>query len=86
MQVAELLLRSVVEKGGYDQVDFTQRLDGLLDTLDGTAYRQACTLELELLSGLGWGLHLLQLAWQAANVCSQNLHVEQASDSLASML
>lgn len=37
-QVSELLLRSVVEAGGYDAADFTCRLDALLDTLDGSAY------------------------------------------------
>eukprot|EP00887_Chlorella_sp_A99_P007733 scaffold20.g7733.t1 len=36
--VSELLLRSVVEAGGYDAADFTCRLDALLDTLDGSAY------------------------------------------------
>lgn len=35
-QVYLLLLESVVEKDGYVEPDFTARLDGLLDTLDGT--------------------------------------------------
>ncbi len=35
-QVFILLLESVAESGGYNEVDFTERLDGLLDTLDGT--------------------------------------------------
>lgn len=37
-QVIELLLASVAARGEYDQSDFTSRLDGLLDTLDGTSY------------------------------------------------
>jgi hypothetical protein len=37
-QVVEALLRSVSEQGGYAEADFTQRLDALLHTLDGTAY------------------------------------------------
>ncbi|WP_207262306.1 ADP-ribosylglycohydrolase family protein [Desulfovibrio sp. Huiquan2017] len=35
-QVSLLLLASLAEKGGYDEADFTARLDGFLDTLDGT--------------------------------------------------
>jgi ADP-ribosylglycohydrolase len=35
-QVFIFLLESVAENGGYDEADFTERLDGLLDTLDGT--------------------------------------------------
>ncbi len=35
-QVVILLLDSVAENGGYDEADFTARLDSLLDTLDGT--------------------------------------------------
>lgn len=37
-QVCELLLRSLVERGRYDQPDFCARLDRLLDGLDGTPY------------------------------------------------
>lgn len=36
-QVAMLLLASMAEKGGYDESDFTARLDDFLGTLDGTA-------------------------------------------------
>ncbi len=36
-QVYLLLLESVVEKGQYVESDFTSRLDGLLDTLNGTS-------------------------------------------------
>lgn len=36
--VAQALLRSLAEHGGYDQGDFCGRLDALLDTLDGTPY------------------------------------------------
>ncbi len=36
-QVYLLLLESVVENGSYVESDFTTRLDGLLDTLDGTS-------------------------------------------------
>jgi ADP-ribosylglycohydrolase len=36
-QVFILLLESVSEWGDYDEADFTERLDGLLSTLDGTA-------------------------------------------------
>lgn len=36
-QVAMLLLDSMAEKGGYDESDFTARLDDFLGTLDGTA-------------------------------------------------
>jgi ADP-ribosyl-[dinitrogen reductase] hydrolase len=35
-QVYILLLESIVERGGYDERDYTGRLDGLLATLDGT--------------------------------------------------
>jgi len=35
-QVFILLLESVATCGGYDESDFTHRLDGLLETLDGT--------------------------------------------------
>jgi len=35
-QVVTLLLESVAEHGGYNERDFTGRLDSLLDTLDGT--------------------------------------------------
>jgi len=35
-QVVTILLESVAEQGGYDEGDFTARLDSLLDTLDGT--------------------------------------------------
>lgn len=35
-QVVTLLLESVAEKGPYVETDFTRRLGGLLDTLDGT--------------------------------------------------
>ncbi len=38
LQVAELLLRSLAERGTYDQPDFCSRLSALLDTLDGTPY------------------------------------------------
>lgn len=38
VQVAELLLRSLSERGRYDPPDFTRRFDALLDTLDGTPY------------------------------------------------
>ena len=37
-QVTILLLESVAQKGAYDEGDFTWRLDGLLDTLDGSAF------------------------------------------------
>jgi len=37
-QVTILLLESVAQKGAYDEEDFTWRLDGLLDTLDGSAF------------------------------------------------
>jgi ADP-ribosylglycohydrolase len=37
-QVLILLLESVAECGGYDQDDFTRRLDALLRTLDGTPF------------------------------------------------
>lgn len=37
-QVAELLLRSLAQRGAYDQSDFCARLDALLDSLDGTPY------------------------------------------------
>ena len=36
-QVYLLLLESIAENGQYVESDFTQRLDGLLDTLDGTS-------------------------------------------------
>ncbi|TVM36806.1 ADP-ribosylglycohydrolase family protein [Oceanidesulfovibrio marinus] len=36
-QVTAMLLESVAEKGGYDEDDFTGRVDSLLETLDGTA-------------------------------------------------
>lgn len=36
-QVCELLLRSLAERGRYDELDFCCRLDDLLGTLDGTA-------------------------------------------------
>ena len=36
--MCELLLRSVAARGEYDESDFTAALDGLLATLDGTAY------------------------------------------------
>ena len=35
-QVSMLLLASLAEKGGYDEADFTARLDDFLGTLDGT--------------------------------------------------
>jgi ADP-ribosylglycohydrolase len=35
-QVTAMLLTSVAERGGYDQADFTNRLDEFLKTLDGT--------------------------------------------------
>lgn len=38
MQVAELLLRSLAERGRYDQPDFCARLNALLDSLDGSPY------------------------------------------------
>lgn len=37
-QTIDLLLQSVAANGAYDQDDYTQRLDGLLGTLDGSAY------------------------------------------------
>jgi ADP-ribosyl-[dinitrogen reductase] hydrolase len=37
-QVTLLLLESVAERGAYDQEDFTRRLDGLLQNLDGKPY------------------------------------------------
>ncbi|KAL4420723.1 hypothetical protein ABPG75_010379 [Micractinium tetrahymenae] len=37
-QVCKLLLSSLVDRGRYDPADFCARLDGLLDTLDGTPY------------------------------------------------
>ncbi len=37
-QVTHLLLESVVEQGAYDQEDFTGRLDGLLEKLDGKPF------------------------------------------------
>ncbi len=37
-QVAQMLLESATEKNGYDRKDFTARLDGLLNTLDGTPH------------------------------------------------
>ncbi|PSC74197.1 ADP-ribosylglycohydrolase [Micractinium conductrix] len=37
-QVCELLLRSLVDAGRYDQPDFCSRLDALLGQLDGTPY------------------------------------------------
>jgi ADP-ribosyl-[dinitrogen reductase] hydrolase len=37
-QVVILLLESVAECDGYDEDDFTRRLDGLLATLDGTPF------------------------------------------------
>jgi ADP-ribosylglycohydrolase len=37
-QVTHLLLESVAERGAYDQEDFTARLDGLLETLDGKPF------------------------------------------------
>jgi len=33
-----MLLESVAERGGYEEADFTARLDALLDTLDGTPW------------------------------------------------
>jgi ADP-ribosylglycohydrolase len=36
-QIFILLLESIAECKGYNETDFTRRLDGLLDTLDGTA-------------------------------------------------
>ncbi len=36
-QIYILLLESIVKSGGYNELDFTERLDSLLDTLDGTA-------------------------------------------------
>ena len=35
-QITLLLLESLAEQGGYNPVDFTQRFDTLLETLDGT--------------------------------------------------
>ena len=35
-EVAILLLESVVDRGGYNESDFSKRLDGLLETLDGS--------------------------------------------------
>ena len=35
-QFNQLLIESVVACGGYVEKDYTRRLDGLLDTLDGT--------------------------------------------------
>ncbi len=37
-QVTLLLLESVAERGGYDQEDFTKRLDDFLENLDGKPY------------------------------------------------
>lgn len=37
-QLLVLLLDSVAQRGCYDQQDYCSRLDGLLDTLDGTQY------------------------------------------------
>jgi ADP-ribosylglycohydrolase len=37
-QVTILLLESVAQRGAYDEEDFTGRLDGLLDTLDGKPF------------------------------------------------
>ena len=36
-QIFILLLESIVKSGSYDELDFTERLDNLLHTLDGTA-------------------------------------------------
>lgn len=36
--VAALLLRSLAERGAYEEPDFCARLDGYLDTLDGSPY------------------------------------------------
>jgi len=36
-QIFIMLLESVVKRGGYNELDFTNRLDRLLETLDGTA-------------------------------------------------
>jgi ADP-ribosyl-[dinitrogen reductase] hydrolase len=37
-QVALLLLESIAEKSGYNESDFTLRMDSLLSTLDGSAF------------------------------------------------
>jgi ADP-ribosyl-[dinitrogen reductase] hydrolase len=37
-QVTLVLLESVAEQGSYDQEDFTRRLDGLMEELDGKPY------------------------------------------------
>ena len=37
-QVTILLLESLAERGTYDAVDFTSRLDALLETIDGTPF------------------------------------------------
>lgn len=42
-QVAQLLLRSLAERGTYDQPDFCARLDAFLSTLDGTPYSSPYT-------------------------------------------
>ena len=35
-QFNQLLMESIVSRNGYEESDYTRRLDGLLDTLDGT--------------------------------------------------
>jgi hypothetical protein len=37
-QLLVLLLESVAQHGCYNQQDYCSKLDGLLDTLDGTPY------------------------------------------------
>lgn len=37
-QLLVLLLESVAQRGCYNQQDYCSKLDGLLDTLDGTQY------------------------------------------------
>jgi hypothetical protein len=41
-QLLVLLLESVAQQGCYDEQDYCSRLDGLLNTLDGTSYSGAC--------------------------------------------
>jgi ADP-ribosylglycohydrolase len=59
-QVTTLLLESVAEKGAYDEGDFTRRLDGLLDALDGSSFSGRYTdwamrdVWKQRKSGIGW--------------------------------
>lgn len=60
-QIAQLLLESLAAGGGYDPADFTARLDGFLDTLDGESMsgrytdRAVCDTWKNRHAGIAWG-------------------------------